>query len=409
VHSLEAGEDGETFDEAEAALDQDRYKTGRDGDDFIICFPCDVCQFRNMQQRDPNETKEDAFLMLCIRRAILDSFWSREPTTVDGNNREGRQVDRAAARLGFEDSYGIPRGPFPVEDTWGVRIACMSLVRSLAPGITSKKIQHGTMRKTRLHFSNYLHTTPHVLGAAVLGGEKKKTQRFTTSATYGFWFGRWDAGCHTRMGDVWIPDRALTIDDLLKLQELWEEDWNSPLATDRSRLQVALIGRAVNSGFSGALRGEEIPKANLGKIREQLQESLEHPRKPHVTLVLHERFKGQKSDRNYLLPLTPTTASGVENQKWLVRVVLCYENLGISTGPVFRVGEGSKATKARDRDLNGPFHEYLERVQDRWPEIIPAKVNVREAYSIQRSIRRVSTSQARNRGIPKDVVDGNNR
>jgi hypothetical protein len=87
---------------AEAALDQDRYKKARDGDDFMICFQCDMRQFRNMQQRDPNETKEDAFLMLWIRRAILDSFWSREPSTVDGNIHEGTQVDRAAARLGFE-------------------------------------------------------------------------------------------------------------------------------------------------------------------------------------------------------------------------------------------------------------------------------------------------------------------
>jgi hypothetical protein len=52
----------------------------------------------------------------------------------------------------------------------------------------------------------------------------------------------------------------------LKLQELWEEDWNSPRGTDRSRLQVALNGMAVTSSFSGALRGEEIPKANLGKL-----------------------------------------------------------------------------------------------------------------------------------------------
>jgi hypothetical protein len=68
------------------------------------------------------------------------------------------------------------------------------------------------------------------------------------------------------MGDVWIPDRSITVDELLKLQEVWEEDWNSPSGTDRWKLQVALIAMAVTSGFSGALRCEEIPKANLGKI-----------------------------------------------------------------------------------------------------------------------------------------------
>jgi hypothetical protein len=97
VHGLEAGEDDEIFDDAEVALDQDRYKTARDGDDFMLFFQCDVCQFRNMQQRDPIETQEDAFLLLCIRRAILDSFRSRKPSTVVGNNRKGRQVDQVAA------------------------------------------------------------------------------------------------------------------------------------------------------------------------------------------------------------------------------------------------------------------------------------------------------------------------
>jgi hypothetical protein len=41
----------------------------------------------------------------------------------------------------------------------------------------------------------------------------------------------------------------------------------------------------------------------LGKIREFLMESLQNPRKPHVTVVLRGRFKGFKIDRDYLLPL----------------------------------------------------------------------------------------------------------
>jgi hypothetical protein len=398
----------EMYDEFDTKIDLDRYKTARDGDDFMIGFQCDVCQFRNMLKRDPTGDLDDNFHMLCIRRVILDSFWSRERTTVEANNREGRQVDRAAARLGYEDPYGIPRGPFPVEDSWGVRIACMSLSRSLAPGINAPTIQHSTMRKMRTHFSNYINTTPHALGAAVLAGEKKRTQRFTTSATYSYWFGRWDEGCHTRMGDVLIPDLALTIDVLLKLQEVWEDVWSNPFETETGKLQVALIAMAVTSGYSGGLRGEEIPKANLGKIREHLKESMEHPRKPHVTLVLCGRFKGSKSDRDYLLPLAPKTKSGIENQKWLVRVVLGYEALGIRTGPVFRTG-GARAVRARVRDLNGPFHDYLEMVQERWPRTIKGDVNVREEYSLQRSLRRGSTAQARCARVPKDVIEGNNR
>jgi hypothetical protein len=122
-----------------------------------------------------------------------------------------------------------------------------------------------------------------------------------------------------------------------------------------------------------------------------------------------QRFPTSATDAHWFVNgIAPTTTS--QTQKWLVRVVLGYDALGISTGPVFRVGEGSKVARARVRDLNGPFHEYLERVQDRWLGIISAKVNVREAYSFQRSILRGSTSPAQSREIPKDVViDGNNR
>jgi hypothetical protein len=51
------------------------------------------------------------------------------------------------------------------------------------------------------------------------------------------------------MKDVWMPCRAITVGELLKLQEVWEEDWNSPLGTARRKLHVALLAMAVTSGF----------------------------------------------------------------------------------------------------------------------------------------------------------------
>jgi hypothetical protein len=395
------------FDEDDKEADKTRYKVARDGDHLMMCFQCDGCHFRNVQGRDPQGSAEDDLLLLAIRRATLDSFWSREASTVEGNLREGRRIDRVAAQLGIEDPYGVPRGPFPLADTWGMRAACASLVRSLDPGINAATIQHGTMRKMRSHYSNYMHTTPGALGAASLAAEKKSTQRFTTSMTYGLWYSRWDEGCHTRMGDVWLPDRAMTIDVLLKLQELWEDDYNSPNKTEQEKLQVALVAMAAICGFSGALRGDEIPKADLGKIREFLMESLQNPRKPHVTMVLHGRFKGFKIDRDYLLPLAPETKSGLKNRVWLCRVVLGYQKLGVTEGPVFRL-EGEQLTKARVRDLDAMLHEALERLQQKWPNLIPASVNIKD-FSFDRSFRRGATAEAQNQHIPEEVINANNR
>jgi hypothetical protein len=53
---------------------------------MMTSFQRDECHFRNVQGLDPKGTEEGNFLLLCIRRAMLDSFWSREPWTVYGNN-----------------------------------------------------------------------------------------------------------------------------------------------------------------------------------------------------------------------------------------------------------------------------------------------------------------------------------
>ncbi|KAL7570263.1 hypothetical protein ACA910_020685 [Epithemia clementina (nom. ined.)] len=43
------------------------------------------------------------------------------------------------------------------------------------------------------------------------------------------------------------------------------------------------------------------------------------------------------------------------------------------------------------------------------PAIIPATTDVLNGYSVRQSLRRGSTMQARNKKVPKDVVDLNNR
>jgi hypothetical protein len=130
-------------------------------------FQCDVCQLRKVNKSRPDWDMHQASDLgfILVSRAV------------DG----GRKQDRAAARLGLEGSYGIPRGPFPVDDTWGIRIAYLSL------GINARGIQHGTMRKTRLHFTNYCirhHThcePPHLQARRGRLNDSQQTRRTDTS------------------------------------------------------------------------------------------------------------------------------------------------------------------------------------------------------------------------------------
>ena len=51
-------------------------------------FECDLFQFRNANERDPiHGNYKDNYTLLCIKREILDAFWSRETSKVSGNFR----------------------------------------------------------------------------------------------------------------------------------------------------------------------------------------------------------------------------------------------------------------------------------------------------------------------------------
>ena len=51
-----------------------------------VPFECDLCHFRNMNKPDPvYGCKKDEDTYIVMRRAQLDVFWAREPSTVASN------------------------------------------------------------------------------------------------------------------------------------------------------------------------------------------------------------------------------------------------------------------------------------------------------------------------------------
>jgi hypothetical protein len=61
------------------------------------------------------------------------------------------------------------------------------------------------------------------------------------------------------------------------------------------------------------LERQDIPKFDLGTMREYLEESLLNPRHPHVVIALKGRVKGETDIRCHLLPVVMKTASGIED------------------------------------------------------------------------------------------------
>jgi hypothetical protein len=161
-----------------------------------------------------------------------------------------------------------------------------------------------------------------------------------------------------------MPDRSLTIDELLHCLALLEEDWATYANDIAGRLQTGLTGFCLTAVFSAALRGEEIPRLDLGALRKHWVEALIHPSAPHVPYVLIGRFKNITGEKEFHQPVVFTTASGIDNRKWAHRAIVAYEDLGVTTGPMFRVAglrAGAEAKRSKMGDLDPAFHEILKR------------------------------------------------
>ncbi|KAL7572219.1 hypothetical protein ACA910_011750 [Epithemia clementina (nom. ined.)] len=162
----------------------------------------------------------------------------------------------------------------------------------------------------------------------------------------------------------------------------------------------------VNCDYSSGLREEE-----LGHIPNSIlltTHCLRHKRVGHVVLALKGRFKGQTSCKKNKTPLAIKSPSGICNLKWLQRLIEVYEAYGVTFRPSFRSKPHSDEP-ARIGQLDVWFHRYLLQLQTLQPNLISATTDVLNAYSVRRSLRRGSTTQARNKKVPKDVVDLNNR
>jgi hypothetical protein len=296
-----------------------------------------------------------------------------------------------------------------LEDQFGMKTACSMLLRSLDAGKNSDKIQYETMQKLRSHMSNFVHTTPTGLGATLIADDRKGGT-VSASPTNSDWFKGFMRGCHRRMGDIWIPDRALTIQELLCAQTLLENDWELFEGDAHGKLKTALTAVSVIGGFAAVLRGEEIVRMDLGAIRKHWNESMEHPDAPHVPLMLAGRFKREVGEKLFCQPLALESKSGLKIWLWMFWLIGSYDALKIVDRPVFRTAGKGPGTirRAQIADLDPMMHAVLKRVQLSRPNVIPDSVDVKSEYSMFRSVRRGSTSQAQNVRLPKEVIEANN-
>ena len=383
--------------------DEDRFKRGRNGDNLLTPFQCDKCHFVNMQGRNPTlNSVKDRYLMKLIQRANLDSCWARELSTVAANLGQARKMEKIGADVGL-DSVSPKMGPFPLKDTFGMKIACTILHRTLDPGKHEEHIQFATARKIRSAYSNVYHASNMMKEVSVMAFETNKLYE-TTCPTYGYWFERFILGCHKRMGDIVVSDYALSKALFMELIAQAEEDWDDSY-TDTEKDKVAVFACLLNFGYLCGLRGEEIMKTDVAGFLKYIDVGAADAVSPHVIVPLIGRLKGETGERYHMMVMAEITVSGVMAGRWADRLGRALLRQRKRNGFVF---VDSKGNQAKIGQYDDEFTGRLTRIKMLKPHLFEPGLNIVDAYSLRRSLRRGSTPEAIDRGFPKDLIEMNN-
>jgi len=371
-------------DEEEHYRDKDRFFKARDGDGMMTPFKCDLCHFRDIWRVDPvMSSRRDRWRLTLIRRANLDALWAREPTTV-ASNRTGATMLEAIGTGELQMKEVMPRmGPYPVGDTFGMKVAVCMLVRSLDPGKNEPTVQFGTMRKLRSAYSN-------AWNASAMG------MSCIPCPTDSYWFKRFMLGSHKRMGDEVKTDFGLSLPVVLEILKNLSRDWNNtPPTSVLTRLKLAELAMIIILGFCLGLRGEEITLTRLEGLFDNFEMGRNHPTFPHVMVKLMGRFKSEIGERCHVKPLAWETNSGIAAGMWCERFLSTWLQAGGK-----RRGFAFVDAKGRPRRYSSYDEEFVERVkevQDTRPGLFPHGINVSDSFSLRRSPRRGSTSEAQNK------------
>lgn len=388
--------------------DKERFLHGRGGDHLLTTFQCDLCHYRNIKGHDPLDNEVDEKLLLFIRRANIDSLWSRESGTVKNTARDILIIQKKADQLGLDVTKLLPRmGPLPLKDNQGMGLAVCMLLRSLDVGKNEKTIQFSTTQKMKSSFANMWRASENGSVGAVVVRDTAKLFH-SSCPTHGEWFERFTKGMHERMGDKVMQDLGMSIELMHALMSRFDTQWEEA-AEDRMKQKMVLFPALfVVVAFCCALRGEELPLMRLFETQAHMNESVNHPTMPHVIVVLMGRMKNEISENNHMMPIVCTTRTGLEPGKWVQRMVEWYKLGGIQSGWVFR-GKRNEHEKARASDYEEGILSEIEVIQRETTGIVGEHVNVFDEYGVSRSFRRGSDAHALNQGVSIIDIEINNR
>ena len=387
-----------------------RFLKARTGDHLMTNFQCDLCHFRNIQKRNPQENliAKDKVLMVCIRRANLDALWSKEPSTVEANCREVVRTIVKCRDLGFSPSVIFPpKISFPLKDIQCMGLAAAMVHRSLDPGKNEKYVQFNTVRSMRSCVHNFWKSSvsKEQTSVSVKGTTKLVS---SDSPTNSEWFEKFMVGYHRRVGDVSKPDLAVSNEVMNALMVEFEKSWSACLGNREKEREVIFPALYALLSYVASLRGEETTLLDLKSTRENTRVGLSHPSRPHVVITLTGRFKKETGVLSHNIPLVERTSSGLEIRVWLERMMDWYGE--DRSGYVFRDANGKRIkTNHYAPDILQKLKDIQDSESPTHVGLIDQSVDVFEDYGMSRSFRRGSDSRAIDMDLDTTTIELINR
>jgi len=147
-----------------------------------------------------------------------------------------------------------PIGPFPHDYDLSMRSTIGMLWQSQKLGHHEEKQKYSLVHKVRSLHTNFHNAS--VQGAVnnlVLRSVKTRMVA-TTAPSDSEWHTRFMAGFHARVGEGWKQDAAISLPQILTVQELLEEEWQEALmGGDRGEMRtVAETGAFFLAGYCGS-------------------------------------------------------------------------------------------------------------------------------------------------------------
>eukprot|EP00956_Cyclotella_meneghiniana_P037677 scaffold142780_cov38-Cyclotella_meneghiniana.AAC.1 len=367
----------------------------------MTVFECDLCHFRNIRKMDPEwGNPDDAFMLMCIRRASLDACWARATSTVTANlKRASRDTLEGSFRTPMRGDEMVPLlGWGQLEDRVGMAPAILSLVASLRPGLYAEHLQVASVRKTRSWYSNayragagYQRDTIYSRGSNFVVA--------TTSPTDGPWFTNFMKGLKLRQGEVVMQDHPFTSPIVLALDKVCELYWTRVLSIqDKTDVEDFMV--YVLMEFCGDLRGEEVTLLSLKGVL-AFWHSTTVADVPFVMLTLHGRFKGETGLRWHCIPIPINTKSKLPVLKWFTRALRRRtEGQGRVKGWFF----ADAALKRRKMSYYEPMlQDHLQTVREDHKGVILDDLEL-DGFSLRRSGRSGAHTEATNNKVPIEVI-----